>query len=526
MLKAEGYDTAAFVSAFVLDERYGLSQGFDVYNFEASEEGRRSPQSLAIEREAHRVTSKAIEWLEDERKGGGDAPFFLWVHYYDPHAPYRSPLLKAIGADDLPLPAAYTAEIEFMDLHMGRLFDQLRKMGIDSRTLKVIVADHGEMLGEHGEIEHGGFIYESAMHVPFILSCDALFEGAYRVDDRIVSTVDITPTVLALLGIQPPKALDGVDLAAGTAEPDRAVYMETLYTRESMGAAPLYGLRRLNDKFILAPRSEYYDLREDPEEQVNLYGRKDSAIQELEGQLKDLVASRSDEPSAARSMSAEELAKLEALGYIGATEQVDRGALPDPKDQIPMLAELGEARRMMNEERYDEALEIAIGILDRTQCVNPAVLLVCETYAKMNRREAGVEVLEDYVRECSTVDVLIILSQQLFLLGRYQEMLRHLEAAELMDAREGSVPMLRGEYAAKIGDYDEALKQFKKGAGHRCATDRAGRAEEDRRSRAQDSVARAVRRVCFARNWYSQSRMSDSPSAGWPSSIYPRGRSN
>ena len=462
VLRDQGYATAAFVSAFVLDKRYGINQGFDTYDFEVSAEGQRMVRSLACEREAHHVTTAAIEWLQQRQRTDSKRPFFMWVHYYDPHSPYRSPLIDEEANESMPLVDRYDAEINFMDLHFGRLVDAMKKQGIFENTLLVMVADHGEMLGEHGETEHGGFIYESAMHVGLVFASPALFDAGYRVNDQVVATADILPTTLSLLGIEPPDSLDGVDLLTAAADPDRAVYIETKYTMESMGAAPLYGLRRLRDKFIHAPLPEYYDLEEDPEEQRNLFGRDDPQIVELQSRLTKIMEEFSEAPEAARTISPDEVARLRALGYAAGSQDVDEASLPDPKKQVPILAGVGEARSLSAAGRNEEALEIALDVLDQTECVTPAALAVGEIYNAMGRREEAVAALAEFVRSCPSTEMLILLAELSFTMDRYDDMNKYLTDAETMDAREGSIPMLRGDYAAKMGDYAAAIAFYRK----------------------------------------------------------------
>ncbi|MFH0981954.1 MAG: sulfatase [Planctomycetota bacterium] len=155
ILKAQGYDTAAFVSVFILDKRFGLDQGFDVYDFAVSDQGRRGPETLRNERFAGEVTSSAIRWLKSRGKARATAPFFMWIHYYDPHNPYDSPLAEL---ENFKGKHPYDAEIAFVDLHLKRLLAALDEQGLRERTLIVLQTDHGESLTEHRETYHGIFI--------------------------------------------------------------------------------------------------------------------------------------------------------------------------------------------------------------------------------------------------------------------------------------------------------------------------------------------------------------------------------
>jgi arylsulfatase A-like enzyme/predicted negative regulator of RcsB-dependent stress response len=483
ILKDNGYDTAAFVSAFVLDERFGLAQGFDVYDFEISEEGQLSPTSLASERGANYVTDAALRWLRQRQKSGAEAPFFIWVHYYDPHAPYESPLSESPRFRGSDRSTAYDAEIAFVDLHLKRLLDKLVEQGLQQRTLVVMVTDHGEALGEHGEQEHGGFLYEASMRVALVFSCPGLFTQAYRVSDRLVGTVDIVPTVAEFLGIPLSKPVDGQGLLTAAADPDRALYMETLYTQQMMGCAALYGLRRLHDKFILAPRPEYYDLADDPGELQNRFGDSDPAMQELQERLADVLGAETDTTQAARIITQEEIDRLAALGYVNVSGAGPSGQLPDPKDIVPMLAELGLAKKLMAESRFDEALEVAREIAARAEGVAPPVFLIADVYVEQGRRDKAIPVLDTFAQENPLlVEAWMRLASELFKLGRYTEMENALQAAALADRRCGAVHMLRGDWLVEQKRYPEAIREYRKGL--EMDADRLGPMGRDKLNRA------------------------------------------
>ncbi|MCH7873488.1 MAG: sulfatase, partial [Planctomycetes bacterium] len=240
VLSDRGYQTAAFIAAFVLDARYGLDQGFDVYNDDVALDSSNTIEAFArpiYERSATRVTSDAVSWL-----GARDRtrPFFCWVHYFDPHKPYHAPPPFDARFRNRP----YDGEIAYMDAQIGRLVQALKREGAWDNTLIVVVADHGEGLGDHGEATHAKLIYDSVMRVPLIMACPGLFEQSYIVDDVVVSVTDIFPTVLDLLGMEIPVDVDGLSLLAARSKKDRTIYMENLATYLDNGWSPLYRLRR------------------------------------------------------------------------------------------------------------------------------------------------------------------------------------------------------------------------------------------------------------------------------------------
>ncbi len=244
-----GYQTAAFVSSFVLESRFNLDQGFETYDdrvmlsFEAT-------FGTGNERPAGAVTAAAITWLRARDVG---RPFFAWVHYFDPHHQYDPPAEFGLRFADRP----YDGEIAYMDSEISRLLGGLGEQGLSERTLVVVAGDHGESLGEHGERFHGRTVYESTIRVPLIMAAPpSVVTKPGVIDDRVVSLVDILPTVLDLAGVTALDALDGLNMFRADAEPARAVYVEAVAGHLDNGWAPLYALRTRTEKHIDAPRPE------------------------------------------------------------------------------------------------------------------------------------------------------------------------------------------------------------------------------------------------------------------------------
>jgi choline-sulfatase len=265
VLAGAGYRTAAFVGAFVLDHRFGLDRGFAIYDDEIERPADAS-WLLEAQRPGDQVVDRALAWL-----GADDArPFFLWVHLYDAHAPYNPPSPYRERHPGKP----YDGAVAFADAQVGRLLAALAARGLDDRTVVAITADHGESLGEHGELTHGLLLYEPVLAVPLLLRAPGL--AARRVDTP-VSLVDLAPSLAGLLGRQLPAppggALDGRDLSpalrAGREPAAAELYAETRYP-EVFGWSPLFALRRRELKYIAAPHPELYDLERDPKEARNL----------------------------------------------------------------------------------------------------------------------------------------------------------------------------------------------------------------------------------------------------------------
>lgn len=260
-LRDAGYETAAFVGGFPMAALFGLNQGFDTYDDQLGEASNKRHYN---ERSAGEVSQPAMAWLDRHWK----APFFLFLHYYDPHTPYAPPAAYAAAyPDDL-----YAGEIAYVDSAVGQVLDKLRRLGRYEDTLIVIAGDHGESLGEHGETTHGYFAYQGTMRVPLIVKPPRGARGR-RVEEA-VSLVDIVPTVLGQLGLRAPPGVQGSDLGrclAGKSGPVRRhpLYGESLYPTV-FGCSPLHTLTEGRWKYIRAPKPELYDLARDRGETNNL----------------------------------------------------------------------------------------------------------------------------------------------------------------------------------------------------------------------------------------------------------------
>ncbi len=363
-LAAAGYRTGAFVAAFVLDHRFGLQSGFAVYDDEVN----RDPNAgwvLEARRPANQVVDRALAWL-----GQDDArPFFLWVHLYDAHAPYRPPSPQRERHPGRP----YDGAVAFDDAQLGRLLAEIDRRRGRERTVIAVTADHGESLGEHGEQTHGLLLYEPVLAVPLLLRAPGL---APRVVATAVSLVDLAPTLAGMLALPPPAAgagrpapADGRDLAAALragAEPPAAdLYAETLYP-EVFGWSPLAALRRHDLKYIGAARPELYDLARDPHEARNLAAPpviaaagQDRLLRGFAAGLAAIAATAvppllpgaaaAGQPAAATRGAAqppgdaETRARLASLGYVAGAAPAHAAAAagrphgPDPARQVELF---------------------------------------------------------------------------------------------------------------------------------------------------------------------------------------------
>jgi arylsulfatase A-like enzyme len=347
-LRSAGYATAAVVGAVVLERRFGLARGFDHYDDRMG--GRRSGIVGYAERPADQVVDAALAWLE-----GAPRRLFLWVHFYDPHTAYDPPRGFAAAFAGHP----YAGEIAFVDAQLGRLLAALDPPGA-TPALVVLTSDHGESLGEHGELTHSYTIYDATQRVPLLLRGPGLPAGV--VVEQPVRLADVAPTVLDLAGARGLPGIDGESLLPhirGKAGEPPAAYLETLATQLDFRWSPLLGLRSARWKYIRAPRPELYDLRLDPGELHNRAADEPEVVARLDRALGARLRSGRS-PEAVEDLDAERREQLQGLGYlVPATEPPpDLGVVggADPKDRMGVLRALAEAETLLTRGRPGEAL--------------------------------------------------------------------------------------------------------------------------------------------------------------------------
>ena len=372
---AAEYATAAVVGSGVLNRACGLNHGFESYDDRIAAHPIAKLAGFYSKRPASVVTDHAIGWLERHYK----TRFFLWVHYYDPHAPYDppQPFRRLYPMDP------YSGEIAYMDQEVGRLLDWIGQHGLDPRTLVVVIADHGEGLGEHGEKYHGIFLYDSTLHVPLIMAGPGVPRG--KVIQQQVRSIDLMPTVMAYLHLSSGPEVQGVSLWPLMLH-QRPVttnygYCETLYPRIFMGWSELRAMRTPEWKLILAPHPELYNLAADPEETSNLIARHPAEAQDLRSQIWNVVGGPGkDSRVTPLPLSAEERAQLESLAYVSAApQQVELGTkAPDPKDYIDVLNMVEGAEGLLDKGAYAPAASLMEKALRRDPG-NPAAHLYLAT---------------------------------------------------------------------------------------------------------------------------------------------------
>lgn len=336
-----GYRTGGFVSAFPIRAATGIARGFDVYDDDfAADPGAGLGE---IQRPGAATLARALDWLDEP----SEAPPFLFFHLFEPHRPYEPPPPFAARFEP------YDGEIAESDRVVGELLDELRERGLYAPALVVLLSDHGESLGEHGEAGHGIFVYRPVIQVPMIVK---LPDGA-RAGDRFstaVQLVDVVPTVLDLLGLEPPAPLPGRSLVAQLDDPQpRPIYAESYAPQLHFGWSPLVSLVEFPLQYIEAPRPELYHLVEDPDQLDN----RVDALPDDARRMAARLATMLDPVTAAPEVDAETRRQLAALGYLGAGG-ADSGERPDPKDKIGMLDDLRQAAEHFFAGEFQQAVDI------------------------------------------------------------------------------------------------------------------------------------------------------------------------
>ncbi|MDP6409755.1 MAG: sulfatase-like hydrolase/transferase [Planctomycetota bacterium] len=362
VLRETGLRTAAFTAAFVLDSQFGLDQGFEEYGDVPQRV--MHPKGMLEHRSAAEVNAEAFAWLNtlDESE-----PFFLWLHYFEPHLPYPPPNERPAALRDHP----YDAEVSNADRALGQVLARLEELGRGEETLVVLTSDHGESLGEHGEASHSFFVYQAVLHVPLIFSHASLPAGSTVSSNA--SLVDVMPTLLELLEIEgpplPPPARSlaaSVRGAASTASsPPPPVYFESLNSLLNYGWAPLQGVTLGDDKYIRAPRAELYDIARDPAELSNLLATDAERARALEEMLVALLAANPGREGAERELSDSDRVRLAGLGYTGAASPaVTENTLADPKDGIERVRKEELILELFNAGRHAEGVGVLRELLE------------------------------------------------------------------------------------------------------------------------------------------------------------------
>lgn len=458
-LHDRGYRTAAFVSSFILDRRYGLARGFDEYD-DRFESGGEQVVNFQIERRGDRTALAAGEWL-DRNARDPQHPFFVWLHLYDPHEPYRAPQPFRDMFADRP----YDGEIAFDDAILASVIDRLNKLGQLDSTLIAVVGDHGESLGEHGEETHSMFVYESALRVPMILWRPGRIPSG-KVVTPLVRVIDLTPTLLELAGAPPLAGAEGkslVPLIEGRGPAPPSAYAETYLPLFYMNWAPLRSIQDDRWKYVDAPTVELYDLERDPHEADNLAQREPSRTAALKRALDTVTGGREGSMKVGR-LDREALEKLAALGYIGATTtaSIDRtDTKPDPKAMIAVFNRLRTANAAVRTGKFDEATRVAREVLARDPKNAFATIIVASAEMNQGKYREAIAAYRAYIDLVPTSAYAHHWIAICYLrLGDRDRALAEEDAALAIDSKYADARVLRGGVLAARGQFEAAIREL------------------------------------------------------------------
>jgi arylsulfatase A-like enzyme len=464
-LRDQNYRTGAFVSAFVLDASWGIDQGFDTY-FDEFDTGGASRIMVGggeagLERRADEVVDRASEWLA----AGNDRPFFLWVHLFDPHAPYDAPEPYGSRYADTP----YVGEIAFTDAQIGRLLESVTAADGGRQTVVALVGDHGEGLGEHGEVQHGLFVYDESIHVPMIFS-GAGVEATGLVRDEVVSLVDVAPTLLDLVGGRALQGAQGVSLVprldSAHVPAARAVYSESLYGRLHFGWSELRSLTEGRYKLIESSEPELYDLDADRDESINLVGDLNTVYARLASDLTTLQSDWADAGAGAgrAEVDAGTRARLEALGYVGSVRDIDSSAdevLPSPRAQIDVYNLTLSARSALNagalpaaENLLREALEVDSALLEAQRMLGDVLV------RQQRHGEAAAVYRAAVPLSPQDPEAHLLLADTLIAVGDFAGARRALEGGQELAPPSADIEITLGMVHAQTGNLPAAGRAF------------------------------------------------------------------
>ncbi|HEV3059434.1 MAG TPA: sulfatase-like hydrolase/transferase [Vicinamibacterales bacterium] len=458
VLKDTGYRTGAFVGAFVLDARFGLNRGFDVYDDRYGEK-HEGDTAEGAERRAEEVVKPALAWI---LAGGSGSPWFAWVHLYDPHAPYRAP--EPFASQHEP----YDAEVAYADAMIGRLLDALRAAGQLERTLVVMTADHGESLGEHGERTHGVFTYDVTMRVPwFFWAARRISSAAF---DGLSRLVDLTPTVVDLVGADPRPEFEGRSLVAAVNARDTAgsAYFEAMDANLTRNWAPLTGIVSGGYKMIDLPLPELYDVSADPSEATNLFAREPERARTLEALLRNAVAGFAARGSSGQktTLSAESRQRLQALGYVASAAEPGQRVYTDADDPKTLIGPSNDLEKAVLAFNAGERA----GAMARVRSIarqHPQFTTAYGILASMQRGSGdlpgGIATLEDIVRRgIADPSVMVVLAGYLQEAGALDKAVGVLEAVTASRPDYAEAYNSLGVAYLRMGRHDRARAALQK----------------------------------------------------------------
>jgi arylsulfatase A-like enzyme/Flp pilus assembly protein TadD len=432
ILQKTGYHTAAFIASLVLDPKANMAPGFD-RGFDFFDAGFRAKRSVeesrydTMERRGGDVVAHSIAWLNKNRQ----SPFFIWIHLYDPHAPYDPP-----PPYDTRFKDPYDGEIAYADSALGKLFQYLRQRGLYDRALIMMMSDHGESLGAHGESMHGIFLYDETIHVPLVFKLPGALLAGKRVTSR-VRLVDVAPTLLSMLSLPLPPTFQGESLVPLMKSPkaaaDLPAYSQTEYPHRAFGWSAISSLRTGKYLYVRAPKRELYDQTQDEAAEHNLAASAPAVTDTLAAQMGKFYDQTTSYhgPTQQAAQTSEQTENLAALGYVGSStagKSQDQQQGADPKDKIQISNLLEEGMLAVEDGRYNQAIPMLQQVLADSPAINVAQLQLGIAFARAKRYPEAIPALKKAVELIpEAVDARYELALALYDTGALRESLEHFE---------------------------------------------------------------------------------------------------
>jgi arylsulfatase A-like enzyme/Tfp pilus assembly protein PilF len=397
-LQGHGYQTAAFVGAYVLDRRFGLNAGFDTYDSPFTLHGREGTETGEIKRFGGDVLRAAEQWIAQH----DSAPFFVFVHVYDLHTPYTLPPGVRPPRSSL----TYDDELSYVDTQLGAFWEFLLQRKILGKSLVVLTSDHGEGLGDHGETAHGYFVYQSTLAVPLICHWPEGSRTFPRQVDEPAGLLDVAPTILQFAGVPTPPEFQGRSLlGAVSGKPGgqkERIFSESVFGQRHFGVSALQSIREGPYKYVAAPRPELFDLAHDPGERRNLYDRQKSLALALRDDLLSLRARYHPAPAAAGgALDSETVEKLRSLGYMSVSQShpslADSGT--DPKDRIQQYEQFARASGLASRGYLAQANALLTELLAKDPGIPDAHLSLGLNLQKMGRHAEAIANFQQVLKQ-------------------------------------------------------------------------------------------------------------------------------
>ena len=421
VLKDKEYRTAAFIGAFPLDSRFGLDQGFDLYDDDYGSD--KQSEFLYVERRADKVIKPAIDWI-----AGQSDKWFAWVHLFDPHQPYAPPKPYQDSYRSDP----YSGEVAYLDEQLGRLFNTLESNGMMKNTVILLTSDHGEALGEKGEKTHGYFAYNNTIHIPMILHIPG---KEFKRTDKLVGHIDIFPTLCQLVGVPVPDHVQGLSLMPlidGETWPRNRLYFESLSPHLNIGWAPLRGMIDGKQKYIDLPIPELYDLDTDLHESVNLAEREKTVT--FSRKLRKLIHDKRKQfkKSTKNRLDKATRRKIESLGYLSGGQSLPKKKTYSKADDLKVLLPIyNKSYAAMAHFQQGDQLK-AIQLLQSVIQSQPTFILAYKNLAMIHESakepEKAIAVLESGLKQ--SPDAIVLLSKLGTLLSKNDQNERAIQVLE------------------------------------------------------------------------------------------------